>query len=101
MIYEGEYRYCLEFRNLELHRAHVHACYVCYFCRFTCFNILLIFLTVQSNAAILYYRRHAVISKRVQIGMADITMAVFHLTTWLFIFIWVRADLVDADECTQ
>lgn len=46
-------------------------------------------------------RRHAVISKRVQIGMTDITMAVFHLTTWLFIFSWVQADLVHADECTQ
>jgi len=71
------------------------------FFRFTYINNLLFFLTVQSNVAILYCRRHAVISKRAQIGMADITMAVFHLTTWLFIFSWVQADLVHADECTQ
>ena len=90
-----------EFRNLQLHRAHVHAWNFCYFCSFTCVSILLVVLTVQSNAAILFYRRHAVISKRVQFGMADITMAVFHLTAWLFIFSWVHADFVHADECTQ
>jgi hypothetical protein len=74
---------------------------ICYICHFTCVNFLLFFLTVQSNSAVLFYRRHAVISKCVQIGMAGIMMAVFHLTTWLFIFSWIHTDLVHADECTQ